>query len=131
MSTSKRNPFNRVRGVLVAVAGLTAAAAGFAAPPPASARVAPDGGAHAGAPAQKQEEISDAKLKQFAAAAADVEKIQQEYAAKAQILQKEAQQEIVSSVQDAGMSVTEFVSLVRRVQTDPSLAQRLDDMKSL
>lgn len=81
------------------------------------------------APAGVQGEVSDKTLKQFAEVAAEVQKIQQDYAAKAQSLQQNTQQEIISSVQDAGMSVEQFTALVERIQTDPSLADRLDSMQ--
>ena len=81
-------------------------------------------------PQQQQVEVSDEKLLQFVTAAADVQKIQQDYAAKAQSLQQEAEQEIVSSVEEAGMTVAEFTELVARVQNDPELARRLDGLQT-
>lgn len=131
MSISYRAPFAPLRTALVAAAGLSLAATGFAAPPSAPPGAAPPSGAVITEPAPAKGKITDEKLKQFAAAAADVQKIQEEYAARAQMLEKEAEQKIVSSVRGAGMSVTEFAALVRRVQTDPRLAERLDNMKSL
>ena len=75
-------------------------------------------------------EVSDEKLRQFVTAAADVQKIQQEYAVKAQSLQKTTEDRIVSSVEEAGMTVDEFTALVARVQNDPALARRLDGLQS-
>lgn len=81
-------------------------------------------------PPSVQAEVSDEKLRQFVTAAEDVHKIQQDYAVKAQSLQQAAEEEIVSSVQEAGMTVEEFTELVARVQNDPELARRLDDLQT-
>ena len=78
---------------------------------------------------QSQRQVSDEELRQFVAAAEDVQKIQQDFAAKAQSLQQEAEEQIVSSVEEAGMTVAEFTELVARVQNDPELAARLDDLQ--
>lgn len=80
-------------------------------------------------PAAVEGEVSDEKLQQFAEAAAEVQKIQEDYAAKAQSLQKATEEKIVSSVQEAGMSVAEFTAIVERMQSDPSLARRLDGLE--
>lgn len=78
---------------------------------------------------QQTTDVSDAKLRQFAKAAKDVQKIQQDYTAKAETLQKDAEQQIVASVESAGMSVAEFTELVALVQSDPDLARRLNDLQ--
>ncbi len=134
MSTPTRNALVRFSTTAIAITGLTAAAACFAGSPADSAQADPSGAGRAPAPTAPlaaEGKVTDKKLRQFATAAADVQQIQEEYAAKAQSLQKEAEEKIVSSVQGAGMSVAEFASLVKRVQSDPDLARRLDDMKSL
>lgn len=74
-------------------------------------------------------DVTDEKLRQFAQAAEEVQKIQEDYAAKAESLQKTTEEQIVASVQDAGMSVEEFTSLVSLVQSDPALARRLTDLQ--
>ncbi|HEX7035797.1 MAG TPA: DUF4168 domain-containing protein [Pseudomonadales bacterium] len=74
-------------------------------------------------------DVSDAKLRQFAKAAKDVQKIQQDYTAKAKTLQKDAEQQIVASVEGAGMSVAEFTELVALVQSNPDLARRLSELQ--
>jgi len=79
-------------------------------------------------PAEPAAEVSDEKLRQFAEAARDVHTIQQEFAAKAESLQKNTEEKIVSSVEQAGMTVEEFTALVALVQSDPSLARRLEGL---
>jgi hypothetical protein len=109
-------------------AGLVALAA-VAQPAPGSAQAPPAGPATP--PAEQQPaEVSDQKLRQFVTAAAGVQKIQQEYAAKAQTLQKTTEDKIVSSVEQAGMTVEEFTALVARVQSDPDFARRVDGLQS-
>lgn len=132
MNTSARRAFTHLGAALLAVAGMSAAAAapGEAQPsgpgePPDQAQSSPAEGATV-----LPENVSDQKLQQFAEAAAEVQAIQQDYATKAQSLQKTTEEKIVSSVQDAGMTVAEFTAIVERIQTDPSLARRLDGLQS-
>jgi hypothetical protein len=109
-----------------------AAAAAHAAPDPADPppATAPHGAIESPSAAPEPAQVSDEKLRQFAEAAAGVQKIQQEYAAKAQSLQKTTEDQIISSVEEAGMTVNEFTALVTRVQSDPALARRLDGLRS-
>ena len=145
MKIRARRALHRFGAVAITVTALSAAA-GNAAPgdaPPAPGAQTPEAGQSPGAaqpdagqqpgvqaPQALDGEVSDEKLRQFAEAAEEVQKIQQEYAAKAQSLQKTTEEKIVSSVQDAGMTVAEFTAIVERMQTDPTLAQRLDGLQT-
>lgn len=82
-------------------------------------------------------EVSDQQLEQFVDAVTSVEQVQQEYAAQiqdtqdaeqAQTLRQEAQEEMVSAVEDSGLSVDEFNLIAQQIQTDPALVARLQNI---
>lgn len=81
------------------------------------------------APQMEPSEVSDDKLRQFVAAATDVQDIQQDYMERAQSLQEETQQKMVESVEDAGMTVEEFQSISQLLQTNPEMLERLEDLE--
>lgn len=72
--------------------------------------------------------VTDAKLRQFAVAAAEIETIREELMAEMQDLQQVAEARMVSSVEDSGMTVDEFKTLFQDVQADPDLARRLESL---
>jgi hypothetical protein len=83
-------------------------------------------------------EVSDGKLRQFVEAATEVQTVQQEYAGaiqatnepdKAKSLQQEAQDKMVKAVEDSGLSVSEYNLIAQRLQQDPSLTNRLNDLQ--
>jgi hypothetical protein len=83
-------------------------------------------------------EVSDEKLEQFLAAAINVQDVQREYVAEIQAaedpaeaenLREAAQEEMVTAVEDSGLSVLEFNLIAQRLQTDATLVQRLDDLQ--
>jgi hypothetical protein len=132
MNIQARSPLAGIGATAAAIVGLLMSAAQtHAADAPADAQAPSQAQTAPAVPAPQQDaaQVSDEKLLQFAEAAADVQKIQEDYAAKAQTLQKVTEDKIVSSVQDAGMTVAEFTSLVELVQTDPALAQRLNGLQ--
>ena len=99
---------------------------GAAPPPPAGADAA-------------QTEVSDEQLRQFVEAASEVQSVQEEYAAEiqstqeaeeAQSLRQEAQEKMVQAVEDSGLTVSEYNLIAQRLQQDPSLANRLNDIHS-
>jgi hypothetical protein len=84
-------------------------------------------------------EVSEDQLVQFVEAASEVQTVQQEYAAEiqstqqadeAQALRQEAQEKMVAAVEGAGLSVSEYNLIAQRLQQDPALANRLNDMQS-
>jgi hypothetical protein len=84
-------------------------------------------------------EVSDEQLRQFVDAATEVQSVQEEYAAEiqstqeadeAQSLRQEAQEKMVEAVEGAGLSVSEYNLIAQRLQEDPSLANRLNDIQS-
>ncbi|MDE3761020.1 DUF4168 domain-containing protein [Sinorhizobium meliloti] len=81
--------------------------------------------------------ISDQKIEAFAVAYLQVDKVRQEYstkigattdeAAKAK-LQNEASQEMVKAVETApNMSVEEYTTILKAAQSDPALAQKVQE----
>lgn len=82
-------------------------------------------------------EVSDQQLNQFADAQAELSGIQQEFAGRLQqvedpeeahALQVEANEEMTSAVEDAGLDVESFNAIARAIQTNPELQQRLTAM---
>jgi predicted ATPase with chaperone activity len=73
------------------------------------------------------------QIESFAAAQGDLRQIQQEYASQIQQaegeksaqLQKEAQQEMVAAVEDAGLSVKEFNRISQAARNDQQLKERI------
>jgi len=83
-------------------------------------------------------EVSDEKLQQFLSAAINVQDVQREYVAEiqatedpaqAETLREEAQDEMVSAVEEAGLTVLEFNLIAQQLQNDAELLQRLDEMQ--
>jgi GTP1/Obg family GTP-binding protein len=86
----------------------------------------------------EQIEVTDEKLQQFLSAAIQVQDVQREYVAeiqatedpaKAETLREEAQEEMVTAVEDSGLSVLEFNLIAQRLQNDAELLQRLDSLQ--
>jgi len=86
-----------------------------------------------------QVDVSDDQLRQFVDAASEVQSVQEQYAAEiqstqeaeeAQSLRQEAQEKMVQAVEDSGLSVSEYNLIAQRLQQDPSLANRLNEMQS-
>jgi hypothetical protein len=83
-------------------------------------------------------EVSDEKLQQFLSAAISVQDVQREYvaeiqatedAARAETLREEAQDVMVTAVEEAGLTVLEFNLIAQRLQNDAELLQRLDEIQ--
>lgn len=92
------------------------------------------------APPQQQQggEVTDRKLGQFMVAMASVQDVQEEYAGqiqstsdgeKAQELRQEAQNKMISAVEDSGLTVPQYNMIAERMRTDPELAERAGDMQ--
>lgn len=91
-----------------------------------------------GAPAEHQQaEVSDDQLKTYAEAEKKVQEIRDEFQQQmpnaetpeeAQALQQEAQEEMVSAVEDSGLSVEEYNQIASLVQTNPELRDRIDSL---
>lgn len=95
-------------------------------------------------PAQQQDRaqqppVSDEKLQQYADAMDEIRSVQQEYSEAiqeaenmedAQTLRADAQEEMRGAVQKTGLSVSEYNMISQRLQSDPSLIQRLDDIRA-
>ncbi|RUO58977.1 DUF4168 domain-containing protein [Pseudidiomarina insulisalsae] len=88
---------------------------------------------------QKQIEITDTLLEKFVVAMSNVQQISQKYseqfqnaqdAEAAQEIQQKAQKEMISAVNDAGLSPDEYNAVIQQVQQDPELQQRLQEMTS-
>jgi len=82
-------------------------------------------------------EVSEQQLQQFADAQMDLASIQQEFSArlqevedpeKARDIQREANQEMTTAVQDAGLDVESFNQIAMAIQNDPELQQQLTSM---
>ncbi|MFP3873981.1 MAG: DUF4168 domain-containing protein [Thiohalophilus sp.] len=96
-------------------------------------------GAQQGQPPQQQqgqaaEDIDDESLKKFKDAFANVNEIRESFAGKledtedpekAQEMQQKAQEEMVSAVEDADLSVEEYNQIFAAVQQDPELQEEV------
>ncbi|TCO75834.1 DUF4168 domain-containing protein [Chromatocurvus halotolerans] len=87
---------------------------------------------------QQGGEVTDQKLGQFMVAMASVQDVQEEYAGeiqstsdgeKAQELRQEAQNKMISAVEDSGLTVPQYNMIAERMRTDPELAERAEDMQ--
>jgi len=97
------------------------------------------GGAQQGQPPQQQggkaaADVDDASLNKFKDAFAEVNSIRESFAGKlenvedpekAQKLQQKAQKNMVSAVEDAGLSVQEYNQIFAAVQQNPELQQKV------
>jgi hypothetical protein len=125
---------NRIPG---STAGVLAALLVLLAPAMGSANEA--AGEHAAPGAQAEQiEVTDEKLQQFLTAAINVQDVQREYVAEieatedpteVETLREAAQEEMVTAVEDSGLSVLEFNLIAVRLQSDTQLLERLDSMQ--
>lgn len=90
------------------------------------------------APQQQGGEVSDTQLDQFMVAMSSVQEVQEEYAGqiqstsdgeKAQELRQEAQNKMISAVEDSGLTVPQYNMIAERMRTDPELAERAGEMQ--
>lgn len=96
------------------------------------------GGGYAAPQEQQGGEVTDEQLGQFMVAMSSVQDVQEEYAGqiqstsdgeKAQELRQEAQNKMISAVEDSGLSVPQYNMIAERMRTDPELAERAEDME--
>lgn len=83
--------------------------------------------------------ITDEQLEQFAEALDDIERINDEFVTQleqaesqeqAQELQISAQSEMVEAVEDSGLTVEEYNAIAYRMQNDPEIQERIEDIRS-
>lgn len=83
------------------------------------------------------QDFSDEQLQQFADASEEIAQVSQKYTkqlqnaddeAKQKELREKANEEMVSVVEDSGMSVEEFNSIGQAIQQDPQLMKRVQGM---
>jgi hypothetical protein len=133
--------YPKLRSLLVGAFTLALAAATTAqsqAPETQQEAQAPQGQQAPTSPAQgEQAQVSDQQLQQFVTAVTGVQSVQESYAqeieaaddpADAQDLQRAAHSDMVQAVEESGLSISEYNLIAQRLQTDPTLAQRLMDM---
>lgn len=86
---------------------------------------------------QQQVEVSDQQLEQFVAAQTSIVEIQQDFSARleqvddpedAHALQVEANEEMTSAVEEAGLNVESYNAIAMAIQNDPELQERLSQM---
>jgi putative aminopeptidase FrvX len=89
-------------------------------------------------PQQQAAEVTDKQLGQFMVAMASVQDVQEQYAGeiqsasdaeKSQKLRQEAQSEMISAVEDSGLSVQEYNTIAQQLRADPELAERAKAMQ--
>lgn len=82
-------------------------------------------------------EVSDQQLEQFADAQIEIAGIQQDFSSrlqqvedpeKAQELQRQANEEMTTAVEDAGLDVESFNQIAMAIQNSPELQQQLTEM---
>ncbi|MBD3620028.1 MAG: DUF4168 domain-containing protein [Chromatiales bacterium] len=80
-------------------------------------------------------DVDDATLDKFVVAYADIQALQQEFATEleqvesqeeAAALQQETQQKMVEAVQDSGLSVPEYNTVVQALDQDPALREKVE-----
>lgn len=90
------------------------------------------------APQRGQAQVSDQQLQQFVTAMDEVRSVQEEFSAaiqqaenmeEAQTLRADAQEEMRGAVEDTGLSVAEYNMISERLQSDPNLSQRLQEIQ--
>lgn len=83
--------------------------------------------------------ITEEQLEQFADALDEIERINDEFVAQleqaesqeqAQELQIAAQSEMVEAVEDSGLTVEEYNAIAYRMQNDPEIQARIEDIRS-
>lgn len=86
---------------------------------------------------QQAIDVSDQQLEQFADAQIEIASIQQDFSGrlqevedpeKAQELQRKANEEMTTAVEDAGLDVESFNQIAMAIQNDPELQQKLTEM---
>lgn len=86
---------------------------------------------------QKAADFSDDELQQFVGLQDRIGEIREEYVSqieaadsedKARKLQQEAQSEMVSAIEDAGMSVQEYNAIAVAYNSNPDIQKRVDEM---
>ncbi len=86
------------------------------------------------APAIQASDISDQKLEKFADSLGEIMEIREDFTAKlektgdpaeAQQLQQEANEKMMSSVEDNNLSIEEYNAINQAVQSDPQLRDRV------
>lgn len=98
----------------------------------------PQGGAQGGAPMQEAPEVdlSEEDIDTFVTAFVAVQEVREDFAdrlqnaedeTEAQSMQQEAQDEMVSAVEDSGMSVEEYNEVAMALQNDPELMQEVQE----
>ena len=87
---------------------------------------------------QEQEAVSDAELKKFVNASTEVSKIRQEYTERfnnakdqaiAQNLQQEAQDKMLSAVEESGLDAMTYNALSERIQASVELQERAQKLQ--
>ena len=92
------------------------------------------------APAQQQQhdQVSAADLKKFISANVEVSKVREEYAVKfnhakdqdkAQKLQQEAQEEMLTAVEKSGLDASSYNLLAERIQSSTELQERIQKLQ--
>ncbi|WP_179105612.1 DUF4168 domain-containing protein [Vreelandella utahensis] len=88
---------------------------------------------------QQPADFSDEELQQFVNLQDSIGEIREEYVSqieaaesedKARQLQQEAQSEMVSAIEDAGMSVQEYNAIAVAYNSNPDIQERVDEMAS-
>jgi GTP1/Obg family GTP-binding protein len=83
--------------------------------------------------------VTDDKLENFVDAATEVQNVQTTYTERmkqaadqqqAQSLRQEAQDKMVSAVEESGLTVQEYNLIAQRLQTDPALAERMKSLQT-
>ena len=86
---------------------------------------------------QQPADFSDEELQQFVSLQDSIGEIREEYVSqieaaesedKARQLQQEAQSEMVSAIEDAGMSVQEYNAIAVAYNSNPDIQERVDEM---
>lgn len=102
-----------------------------------SSALAQEGNGPSGSDQQQDASVDSDTLDTFVDAFVAVQEIRDEFASrlegvedesKAQELQEEAQEEMISAVQDQGMSVEEYNEVAMSLQNDPEMLQRVQEM---
>lgn len=109
-------------------------------PPQGQQQGGQQGGQQYNPAAQQQQgaEVSDADLEKYAKAETKVDSIREDFSEQlqgaddqeqAQQLQQQAQEEMISAVEDAGLDVTTYNQIASQVQMDDSLRERLQQVR--
>lgn len=86
---------------------------------------------------QQDARISDEQLTKFMVAMTAVQSLQQEYMGKLQAaetdsqsqeLREEAQNKMISAVENSGLTVDDYNAIAQKMRTDPSLAERAESL---